>query len=152
MLFGEAFGDLSAIVGNGVLAGFVGTAAVSMVQAVEMTVKGHAPGTTPADAAEKVLGIRALDDQRRVRLARMVHWGYGTAWGLFRSLLAAAGLYGLGASLLHWVAVWGTATVLLPRVGVTPPARQWPAQRHIAEGVLHLIYAGAAGVVCDLMR
>ncbi len=151
MSLGRAFGDLGCMIGKGLMAGLAGTAAITVAQAVEMSLTGREASTTPADAVEKVLGIRAIDDEHKAQLAQLVHWGYGTAWGLFRSLLDLVGVRGPGASVIHWAAIWGAATALLPGIKVAPPAREWPAQMHVTEGVLHVIYAEMAGMVYDLI-
>jgi len=72
--------------------------------------------------------------------------------GAFRGLLGLLGLQGFEASLVHGAVIWGTATVLLPRIEVAPPAGEWPVKMHMIEGVHHLVYAGAAGIMYDLMN
>lgn len=151
MALGRVLGDLGCLMGTGLLAGAAGTAALTVAQAVEMDLTGREASTTPAEAVEKVLGIRAIDDDHKAQLAQLVHWGYGTSWGLFRSFLDLLGVRGTDASLIHCAAVWGTALALLPGLEVAPPAHQWPAKMHVTEGVFHLIYAEAAGIVYDLM-
>jgi hypothetical protein len=151
MAFGRVFGDLGCLIGKGLLAGLVGTAAITVSQVMEMELSGREPSTTPAEAVEKVLGIKAIDDDHKAKLAQLVHWGYGTSWGLFRSALEVLGLQGFGASVIHWLAIWGAALVMLPGLEVAPPAREWPVKMHVTGGVGHLIYAEAAGLIYDLM-
>ncbi len=151
MSLGRTLGDLGYIIGRGLLAGLAGTAAVTVVQAAEMSLTGRAPSTTPAEAVEKVFGIRAIDDDHKAQLAQLVHWGYGTSWGLFRSLLDVFGLRGAEANLVHCAAVWGTAMALLPALEVAPPPHKWPAKMHVTEGVIHLVYAEVAGMLYDVM-
>ncbi|MCL5281225.1 MAG: DUF1440 domain-containing protein [Planctomycetes bacterium] len=150
--FGQILGELGCTIGKGLLAGLAGTAAITAGQAVEIAWTGRQPSTTPAEAVEKVLGIKAVDDEHKARFANLVHWGYyGTSWGLFRSWLGLMGLHGTAASLIHWLAIWGAATVMLPSLELAPPAREWPAKMHVTEGVGHLLYAEVAGRVYDLM-
>jgi hypothetical protein len=148
---GKALGNLGCVVGRGLLAGLAGTAAMSLSQTVEMDLTGRQPSSTPAEAVEKVLGIRALDEEHKAQLAQMAHWGYGTAWGLFRSLLDLLGLRGNEASLVHGFVIWGAATALLPGLEVAPPAGEWPVKVHVTEGVHHFVYALATGLAYDLM-
>lgn len=151
MSFGRVLGDLGCIVGRGLLAGLAGTAAVTVSQAIEMELTGREPSTTPAEAVEKVLGIRAIDGEHKTQLAQLVHWGYGTSWGLFRSFLDLIGVRGPAANKVHWIAIWATATAMLPGLEVAPPAWEWPTKMHVVEGIHHLVYADMAGMMYDLM-
>jgi hypothetical protein len=151
MSLGEALGHLGCVVGRGLLAGVAGTAAISLSQALETDLTGRQPSSTPAEAVEKVLGVRVVDAEHKAQLAQMVHWAYGTAWGLFRSFLTLLGLRGNEASAVHGLVIWGTATAMLPALEVAPPARKWPAKMHALEGVHHFVYALAAGMMYDLM-
>jgi hypothetical protein len=151
MPLGRTAGNLGCVIGKGLLAGLTGTAAITASQAIEMELSGRQPSTAPAEAVEKVLGIKAIDDEHRTQPAHLVHWVYGTSWGLFRSLLDLIGVRGPAASLVHWAAVWGTATLMLPGLEVAPPAREWPVKMHVTEGVGHLIYAEVAEMMYELM-
>jgi hypothetical protein len=151
MPLGKALGNLGCVVGQGLLAGLAGTAAITLSQAVEMSLTGRPPSSTPAEAVEKVLGIRAVDEEHKAQLAQMVHWGYGTAWGLFRGFLDLLGLQGAEASVVHGIVIWGAATALLPELEVAPPAREWPVKMHAIEGTHHFVYALAVGLAYDLM-
>jgi hypothetical protein len=148
---GKALGNLGCVVGRGLLAGLAGTAAMSLSQAVEMDLTGRQPSSTPAEAVEELLGIRTVDEEHKVQLAQMVHWSYGTAWGLFRSFLDLLGLRGNEASVVHGLIIWGAATALLPGLDVAPPAREWPVKTHIIEGAHHFVYALGAALAYDLM-
>jgi len=81
MSLGKTLGSLGCIVGKGILAGLAGTAAISVSRAVGMNLTGREPSSTPARAVEKVLGIKAVDDEHEAQFSNMVHWGYGTSWG-----------------------------------------------------------------------
>ena len=60
---------------------------------IEQKLRGREASTAPADAAMKVLGIEGFcDDAAKSRFSNAVHWAYGTAWGVPRALLDAAGL------------------------------------------------------------
>jgi hypothetical protein len=80
-------------IGTGLIAGLVGTAAMTVSSTIEMKVRGRQASSAPADAAEKVLGIEKFkSDADERRFATLVHWGYGTGWGAVRGLLRAAGV------------------------------------------------------------
>src|SRR5947199_3176934 len=68
-------------IAKGLLAGFCGTAAMTLSATLEEKLRGREPSTAPADAAAKVLGIRAFEsDAAKSRFSNAVHWSYGTAW------------------------------------------------------------------------
>src|SRR4051812_11037141 len=52
---------LMSTIAKGLLAGFCGTAAMTLSSALEENLRGREPSTAPADAAAKVLGIRAFE-------------------------------------------------------------------------------------------
>jgi hypothetical protein len=118
-------GDIAAAFGKGIFAGVAGTAAMTLSSTIEMKVRGRPASSTPALAAAKVLAIEPVDEEAKERFSNLVHWGYGTAWGGARGLLAAAELSGPAATAVHLGAVWGSEQVMLPALGVTPPLTEW---------------------------
>jgi hypothetical protein len=87
-------GDVAAAFGKGVFAGAAGTVAMTVSSTIEMKLRGRPASSAPARAAAKVLGVEPVDEEAEARFSNLVHWGYGTAWGGPRGLLAAAGLSG----------------------------------------------------------
>jgi hypothetical protein len=83
--------DAAASAGVGVLAGLIGTAAMTISSTVEMRISGREASSTPADAAGVVLGVKPVDDAGAQRFGTAVHWGYGSGWGAVRGLLGAIG-------------------------------------------------------------
>jgi hypothetical protein len=55
------------------------------------------------------------------------------------------------ATAVHLAVVWGTEQVMLPALGVAPPATQWGAQEVAIDGLHHLVYAAAAGAAYKLL-
>src|SRR5262249_58074511 len=77
---------------QGLVAGFAGTAAMTISSTLEARLRGRAPSSAPARATAKVLGIASFEDGiAQARFNDLSHWGYGTGWGRVRGLLAAAG-------------------------------------------------------------
>ena len=122
-------GNIAAAFGKGIFAGVAGTAAMTLSSTIEMKVRGRPASSTPALAAAKVLGVEPVDEEAKARFSNLVHWGYGSAWGGARGLLAAAGLSGLTATAVHFGAVWGSEQAMLPALGVTPPLTEWGRRR-----------------------
>jgi hypothetical protein len=98
-----------------------------------------------------VLGVEPVDEESEARFSNLVHWGYGTAWGGARGLLAAARLSGPAATVAHLGAFWGSEQVVLPAMGVTPPFTEWGAKEIAIDALHHLVYAGATGVAYSLL-
>src|ERR687895_1842747 len=144
-------GDLPAAVGKGLFAGAAGTAAMTASSTLEMKLRGRPASSTPALAAAKVLGVEPVDEEAEARFSNLVHWGYGTAWGGPRGLLAAAGLSGPAATAAHFGVVWGSEQVMLPALGVAPPLTEWGAKEVAIDALHHLVYAGATGVAYSLL-
>lgn len=136
-------------IGNGLLAGFAGTAAITVSQMIEMRIRKRPPSTSPAKVAGKVLGFEAKDGKSESLIAQLAHFGYGTAWGLARPLLDALGVRGSAGAALHWSGVQQTAIWMLPASGVAPPAKEWGRKETGLEMLHHLVYASAAGLVYD---
>ena len=114
-------GDVAAAVGKGLFAGVAGTAAMTASSTLEAKLRGRGASSTPAQAAQKVLGVEPIDEGSEARFSNLVHWGYGTVWGGARVLLAAAGLSGPTVTAAHLGAVWGSEQKMLPALDVTPP-------------------------------
>jgi len=134
-------------VGKGLAAGLAGTLAIPVSQAIEMKITGRKASTVPAEAAGKALGVQATDDAAKQRFSMIVHFGYGTLWGVPRGLLGAAGMSGVPATLLHFLEIWGTALAMLPSMGLSPPVAAWETKQVVVDGVHHLVYATAANTV-----
>jgi len=110
--------------GKGLFAGFAGTLAITASQTVEMKLRDRPPSSSPADAAGKVLGVAPTGEDEKQRFSQIVHFGYGTAWGGVRGLLAALGLPSAAATAVHFALVSGSAMVMLPGLKVAPPVKE----------------------------
>src|SRR5215211_2702130 len=121
-------GGAAAAIGRGLVAGAIGTAAMTVSSTLEQKTRGREASTAPADAAMKVLGIADFcDDGAKSRFSNVIHWAYGTGWGVPRALLELAGASPVAATALHGGALWGGEQVMLPALGVAPPLWEWGA-------------------------
>ncbi len=139
-------GALASAVGKGLFAGVAGTAAMTVSSTLEARLSNREPSTAPADAAAKVLGVEPVGDQEKARFSTFVHWGYGTAWGAPRGVLAVVGLPASIASAIHLGMVWGSEVVMLPRLGVAPPLSEMPPRSVVIDGFHHTVYAVVTGL------
>jgi hypothetical protein len=139
-------------VGKGLVAGFVGTAAMTLSSSLEARIRHRAASSAPARATAKVLGIKEFeDDIAAARFNDLSHWGYGTTWGVARGLLAAAGLSPRVATAAHGAAIWGSAQVTLPALEVAPPFVFWGKKEVAIDVWHHGVYALATGVAYRLI-
>ncbi|KOX07905.1 hypothetical protein [Nocardiopsis sp. NRRL B-16309] len=133
--------------GRGMLAGAVGTAAMTVSSTLEAKLRQRGASSTPADVAGTVLGVEPAGDSGRFET--IVHWGYGTAWGAARGLIGATGLSGPVAAAAHMAAVWGAEQAVLPATGTAPPAWRWGAKEIGVDLFHHAVYALVTSAVYD---
>ncbi len=133
-------GSLASAAGRGLLAGAIGTAAMTLSSTLEMKLRGRPGSSAPANAASKVLGVEPIDEDAEARFSTLVHWGYGTAWGAVRGLLAGIGLGGRSATAVHFAAIWGGSLVMLPALDVSPPASELEPTELAIDVGHHLVY------------
>lgn len=139
-------------VGKGLLAGFAGTAAMTVSSTLEARWRRRPASSAPARATAKVLGIKEFDgDLAQARFNDLSHWGYGTGWGVVRGLLAAAGLSPRAATASHGAAIYGSAQVTLPALEIAPPVIFWPKQEIAIDAFHHAVYTAATGLAYALI-
>jgi hypothetical protein len=143
---------LAIAISKGLLAGFAGTAAMTVSSTLEAKLRGRVPSSAPARATAKVLGIKEFEDNvARARFNDLAHWGYGTGWGVVRGLLAATGMTPRAATVLHGAAIYGAAQVTLPALEIAPPAVFWPTEEIAIDAFHHIVYAAATGAAYGLI-
>jgi hypothetical protein len=139
-------------IGKGLVAGFAGTAAMTISSTVEAKLRRRAFSTAPARATAKALGIATFeDDIAQARFNDLSHWGYGTGWGVVRGLLDVAGLSGRRAAAAHGAAIWGSAQVTLPALEIAPPIVFWKPEEIAIDAFHHTVYAVATGIAYELL-
>jgi hypothetical protein len=144
---------LATSIGKGLLAGFVGTAAMTISSTVEARLRHRAASSAPARATAKLLGIKEFEDHiAAARFNDISHWGYGTTWGVVRGLLAATGMSPKAATAAHGAAIWGSAQVTLPALEIAPPIVFWPKEEIAIDAFHHLVYTAATGIAFELLN
>ena len=139
-------------IGDGLVAGFLGTAAMTVASTIEARLRHRKASTAPARATAKALGIEAFDsDLAQARFNDLSHWGYGTAWGVVRGILGATGMRPTKATAAHGAAVWGSAAVTLPALDVAPPFVFWGREEVAIDLFHHTVYAVATGLAYELV-
>jgi hypothetical protein len=139
-------------IGKGVLAGLAGTAAMTVSSTVEAKLRHRAFSTAPAKAATRALGIETFDDGAAyARFSNLVHWGYGTGWGVARGVLRALGVGPRAATPAHFALLWGSALYSLPKYEVAPPVTEWGREEVAIDVFHHLVYVSAAALAFELL-
>src|SRR5271165_4892180 len=143
---------LASSIGKGLVAGFAGTAVMTVSSTLEAKLRGRKPSSAPARATAKALGIASFeDDVAAARFNDLSHWGYGTSWGVVRGLLGATGMPARAATAAHGAAIWSSAQVTLPALDVAPPVVFWPPEEIAIDIFHHTVYAIATGVAYELL-
>ncbi len=113
-------------VGLGLLAGAIGTVALTLAERAEMALTGRAPSMVPGQVGAKLSGRDPQADQMLVkRLNPIVHWAHGVALGAVRGLLDLAGLGAVTATLVFYGVVWGGDAGLYRALGIAPAPWHW---------------------------
>jgi hypothetical protein len=148
----KAVNTVASDIGKGLVAGFLGTAAMTASSTLEAKLRGRAPSSAPARATAKALGIEEFEDElARARFNDLSHWGYGTGWGVVRGLLAMTGMSPKAATAAHGAAIYGAAQVTLPALEIAPPAVFWPKEEIAIDAFHHAVYAAATGAAYELI-
>lgn len=145
----------AAVAAQGLLAGVLGTAAMTTSYGLERRLRSTHGGpldyddsTVPSHAAMVVLRIHTLDARRQHQLGALVHWGYGSAMGIARAALGRR-LAPRNATTAYWVGLMAMTGVLFPLLGDTPPPWRWRPDVVGTSLVQHAVYAAAVGAVVD---
>ncbi len=145
-------GHFVGTLGRGLAAGLIGTGVMTLAQMLEMKLSGRAPSDVPVKAVEKTLSIEVSEGRAEQRLGELTHFAYGTGWGLVRGAMSGAGMRGTTATSLHAILVWSAALVMLPRLGLASPVREW-TKAQVAEDLgFHALYAVATGAAFEWLE
>ena len=138
---------------RGMVAGAVGTVAMTLSERVEMSLSGRAPSTVPGQVGAHLLpGADPTNPSDVARLGGPVHWGHGIAMGALRGVLDVAGLQGPAGSAAHFALVWGGDAALYRSLGIADVPWLWSADELGADLLHKGVYAAVTGAVYDALR
>ena len=134
------------------VAGAVGTLAMTLTERLEMSLTGRPASQVPGQVgAALLLGSDPRSDAEVQRLNTPVHWAHGIAMGSLRPALDAAGVDGSAASAIHFALLWGGDAALYRALGIADVPWRWEAEA-LATDVLHKgVYAAVTGAVYDAL-
>lgn len=131
----------TAAIGSGLVAGLIGTASMTLAQAIEMRVTGREPSDVPGQVGSRLLGIENSE-----ALSWGVHWAHGLFGGAVRGGLDLVGASGPGAAMAHGATLWGTDAALYWVLGIAPAPWRW-SRAELATDLLHKgLYAAVTSV------
>ena len=137
----------------GMVAGAIGTVAMTLSERLEMSVSGRAPSTVPGQVGASL--VPGADPALAADVARLngpVHWGHGIAMGALRGLLDVAGLHGPAATATHFALVWGGDAALYRALGIADVPWRWSRDELGADLLGKGVYAAVTGAVYDAVR
>jgi uncharacterized membrane protein YagU involved in acid resistance len=150
--------SLSSAIGRGVVAGFVGTAAMTAYQLAVAKARGQrldtpvprtwadapAPAQVVKKAAEAVGHGRDVTKKHVPLITNLMHWGYGLWWGTAYGVAARSlGSNPLTAGPLLGVGVWTAAYAELVPLGIYKKPWEYPPQELALDLSYHLVYGVA---------
>jgi len=137
---------------RGMLAGAVGTIAMTLSERLEMAVTGREASRVPGEVAAHLLpgrDPRAASDIQR--LNSPMHWAHGISMGAVRGLLDAGGMRGPAATAAHFALLWTGDAMLYRGLDVADVPWRWSTDE-LAADVLHKgVYAVVTGAVYDAL-
>ena len=138
-----------------VVAGTIGTTALSLAYATERRMRPHHPGPldyddslVPGQIVASVMHLPHVTGRGENELGLALRWGYGSAFGLWHGVLRKRlpepwASFAFGATLM-------TATLtLFPVLGRTPPPWRWPRSVLATACGTHAAYVAALAAVDD---
>ena len=137
---------------RGMVAGAVGTLAMTASQRLEMMATGRPGSRVPGEVGAHLMpGMDPRSPSEVARLNTAVHWAHGITMGALRGALDVAGIHGTQASLTHFALVWGGDAALYRTLGVAEAPWRW-TPGDLTTDMLHKgLYAAATGATYDAL-
>jgi hypothetical protein len=142
-------GEFGAAIGKGLLAGLVGTAAITLSQMIEMRITKRKVSEAPTKVVAQVADVKPVTDEAKEKVTQKIHWTYGTSWGIARGLLGLTSLPAWAAIAAHFSALWATSLVMLPAFDAGPKITEEEPKTVAIDVMHHAVYAIAAGLTYD---
>jgi hypothetical protein len=137
------------IILQGLVAGVVGTAAMTLGEKLEQLFTRRPNSYVPAHTLERLLGLPRKPDRMRVGLNHVMHWGQGILAGLIRGVMAARGVRGFFASFMFTGMRLTIDQSLENATKVGSPPWTWPLSEQIIDVMHKAVYAFTTGAIAD---
>jgi hypothetical protein len=136
---------------EGLLAGAIGAAAMTVGEKIEQRFTGRPDSHVPGLTLGRLIGVPDETAEKSPALNVAMHWGQAVVLGAWRSAMATGGLRGLGASTAFTGLRLLNDQTLENLTGSGAPPSTWP-RRELAIDVLHkAVYGFTTGLVADYL-
>jgi len=142
---------------RGVIAGTVGTAAMTFAYGAERRFRPEARGPldyddslVPGEIVAKVLRLPSTTSRQEYALGLLLRWGYGSAFGMFHGALRRV-VREPYASLIFGSVLMTATLSLFPILGGTPPPWRWPRAVLATAFSTHAAYVAGVAVTDFLL-
>ena len=131
------------------IAGFLGTALMTVSQLIEMKITRREASFTPAIIISRIFRIpfERLSERNKVRLNWTVHIGYGTLLGLTVPVLMLFIQNLFALALINFIVVWGQGLIMVPLLGGHSPPWKWGLKWLFLDGFHHFVLSTATAVL-----
>ncbi len=143
-------GGLLRSLARGMVAGAVGTVALTVAEQLDMKITGRKSSDVPGQVGAHLLPGKDPDSSVDVAdLNTPVHWVHGISMGALRGVLDAAGLRGPAATAAHFALFWGGDAALYKTLGIAEAPWKWSGSELASDMFGKGVYAVVTGVVYD---
>jgi hypothetical protein len=136
---------------QGLLAGAVGSAAMTLGEKIEQRVTGRPNSHVPARVLQRLTGMAEHPGRQPLIVNWSMHYGQGALLGILRSVMAHAGLRGPVASGKFTVVRLTNDQILENVTGVGAPPATWPRTEVVVDVLHKAVYAFTTGAVADAL-
>ncbi len=148
---GSALGVFARGALQGMAAGAVGVAAMTVVEKLEQGVSGRRDSHVPARTLERLLGLPESPNEQPRSLNLVMHFGQGVLLGALRGIMANGGLRGPWSSAMFTVVRLTNDQTLENATGVGAPPWTWPRRELVIDVGHKAVYGFTTGAVADLL-
>jgi hypothetical protein len=142
--------ETQTIIFIGLVSGFMGTAAMTASQYIEIGFTKRQASLTPAIIASKLFrfDLASLQEQNRHLLNHVMHWSYGTLWGIVLALVHVAFETSvLGSVILYFLIFWIQGLIVLRVFGIAPAVWHWEKKWIGIDALHHFVYAATVAII-----
>ncbi|WP_241385814.1 hypothetical protein [Rhodococcus sp. CH91] len=136
---------------EGLVAGAVGVAAMTVGEKIEQAVTGRPNSHVPGRVLARLTGASESAGKHSTSLNLAMHFGQGVALGVLRSIMADVGLRGPLASAKFTVVRLTNDQILENATGVGAPPETWPRKELVIDLLHKSVYGFATGMVADAL-
>jgi hypothetical protein len=136
---------------QGMAAGAVGAAAMTLAEKLEQRVTGRPDSHVPARTLVRLMGLPERPREQPRSLNLLMHFGQGVLLGALRGIMANGGLRGPWSSAMFTVVRLTNDQMLENATGVGAPPWTWPRRELLVDVGHKAVYAFATGAVADLL-